>query len=266
MKRRYLLVLSLVFVILTMSYVSAADNVTDVVKQESDDVISVCEQDADNVSISQTEAVGDNLNQTGDVGLLGSVDGDEILTIPSSGDVLATGVTVKPLTSSYYKEPTKQQRTFNIAGFKAVLSQSQYKKLYLISSVEDSFFDDGYYEYYYVGEKFRGYDISSSGLRQYFKVKTNKYVKVKVKSGKKVFYKKARVYMFFAYGQGQCGVAYRHMMFLTHNYANPGYDSAEVMGYQAKYFGKCKHSASFTKLNKSKLTSINYVYKKYDIY
>ena len=72
--------------------------------------------------------------------------------------------------------------------------------------------------------------------------------------------------MFFAYGGGQCGVPYRYMMFLTHKYANPGYDYSKVLGSSAKYFNKCKQSASLTKLNKSKLYSSNYVYKKYGDY
>ena len=97
-----------------------------------------------------------------------------------------------------YKTLTKKERTFNIGGFKVVLTQSQYKKLYKISSVEDYFFEDDY-NYYYVGEKYRGYDVTPTGLRTYVTVKTNKYVKVKLKAGKKTYYKKSRVYFIFSY-------------------------------------------------------------------
>lgn len=266
LKKGYVLILSL-FLILTLSYVSAADNGTDIIKQDNNDLISVDEQDNDSISLS-SEAAVINESSNATEKLLGSSQDGEILTVPSS-DVLSTCVNVTPLSSSYYKEPTKKERTFNIGGFKVTLTPYKYKKLYQISSTEDEFFDYGYNEYYYVGEKFRGYDITTTGLRKVFTIKTNKFVKVKLKRGNRVYYKNSRVYVIFSYGAGQCGVPYRHMMFLTHHYDiyDRSYDSAgKVLGSNAKYFGKCKQSASFTKLNKSKLYGLKYVYNKYGTY
>ena len=272
MKKRYIIVLSIIIVILSMSYASAADNGTDVVKEQDNDLISTDESD---ISLSSeadepVSAISENGSSLiSDVEVLGSAENDTVLTAPATGDVLSTCVNVTPLGSSYYKTPTKQQRTFNIGGFKVVLSQSQYKKLYKISSVEDEFFDYGYNEYYYVGEKFRGYDITYTGLRQDYMIKTNKFVKVKLTRGNKVYYKKSRVYMLFSYGEGQIGVAYRHAMFLTHHYETYDLsydDGGKVLGSNGKYFGKCKHATVFSKLNKAKLTGLNYFYKKYRIY
>lgn len=270
LKKRYLLILSVVLVVLTMSYVSASDNTTDLVKECDDGMISINQQESDNISSSNSdESVGviiennySSINETNECEVLAITNDSDILSVSSSDNVLTSSVSV----SSSYKEPTKKQRTFNIGGFKAVLTKAQYKKLYQISSIEDKFFDEGYDDYYYVGEKFRGYGISSTGLWYTVKVKTNKFIKVKVKVGNKIKYKKTRAYMFFAYGAGQCGVAYRHMVFLTHNYNNPGYDYSKVMGKNYKYFTKCKHNKNFVKLNKSKLTSIDYVYKHYYVY
>lgn len=256
------MILSLL-VILTISCVSAAENTTDDV-----DLISITEQEADNISSSGEDQAVEAINETNDGEVLESTNSTETLTAPLTNDVLNTTVTVTPLGSSY-KEPTKKQRTFKIGGFKIVLSPYKYKKLYQISGIEDEFFDYGYNEYYYVGEKFRGYSITSTGLIQTFQVKTNKFVKVKLTRGNKVYYKKSRVYAIFSYGQGQYGVPYRYIMILTHHYAtyDRSYDDAgKVLGSNGKYFNKCKQSSSFTKLNKSKLYSQSYVYSKYSIY
>ena len=268
MKKRYFLILSMVFVILSISCVSAVDNDTDIFKEQNTDVLSINEEDNVNLSISDEEnepvsAISENnstiLTVTNDGEILASENNTDILTVSSSDSVLSSSVSV----SSNYKVPTKKQRTFNIGGFKAVLSNAQYKKLFLITSIEDMWFDDG--DYYTPGTKYHGYDQYDSGLRMYLTVKTNKYVKVKVKIGKKYYIKKSRVYMHFSYGAGQNGVAYRYMIFLTHKFANPNYDYAKVMGKNAKYFGKCKQSPYLNKLNKSKLYSQSSVYKKYRI-
>lgn len=273
MKKRYILILSiLLFVILSISCVSAIDNSTETVKEQNIDLISINEQENGTISVScENESLGmtvDNnsseLNETNNNEILIISGNTEILGVPSSDNVLCSTVTVS---SATYKEPTKKQRTFNIGGYKVVLSKAQYKKLYKISGVEDYFFLDDY-NYYYVGEKYRGYDITSSGLRTYVTVKTNKYVKVKLKAGKKTYYKKSRVYMMFVYGQGQYGVAYKHMVMLLHYYGdmNRYYDYVKVLGKNAKYFNKCKCSSSFTKLNKSKLYKRANIYKKYSVY
>lgn len=253
-----------------MSYACAAENGTDVVAEKTDEVISV-DESSNNISkasdddIVEYVAENSSLNSTG--GVLSTADATEILAL-TSDDVLNSTVEVKLASSNTYKTPTKKQRTFNIGGFKAVLSTSQYKKLYMISSIEDQFFDEGYNDYYYVGEKFRGYDITSSGLRYNILLKTNKYIKIKAKMGKKVYYKKSRVYMIFSYGEGQVGVAYRHMVFLTHYYATKDlrFNNIKVLGSAAKYFGKCRTNANFAKIKQSKLTSTNYVYRKYSVY
>ena len=268
LKKRYILILSVLFVILGMSCVSAVDNGTDVVKEQNNDLISINEQENDTVSLSnENESVSlsvennfSNLNETDNGEVLGISENGTILGVSSSDNVLSSSVSVL----SAYKEPTKKQRTFSIGGYKVVLSKAQYKKLYRISPVEDYFFEDDY-NYYYVGEKYKGYDITSSGLRTYVTVKTNKYVKVKLKAGKKTYYKKSRVYMLFSYGQGQSGVAYKHMVQVIHYYGyfNRYYDYVKVLGKNAKYFGKCKCSGSFTKLNKSKLYKISSIYKKF---
>lgn len=272
MKKRYILILGLIFA-LAISYVSAAENGTDIIKEQSSDLMAVNQQEIDNISTSgEGEVVSvssENSSSTDDGQLLGSANDTETLAVPLTNDILNTTVTVTPLASSYYKEPTKKDMTFSIGRFKAVLSPYQYKKLYMISSTEDKFFDEGYNEYYYVGEKFKGYDITSSGLRKTFMIKTNKYVKVKLKMRNKVYYKKSRVYMMFTYGQGQCGVAYRHMVFLTHYYEtyDRSYDGpGKVLGSDGKYFGKCKCNADFTKLKKSSLRSSRGVYSKYSIW
>lgn len=250
-----------------MSYACAAENGTDVVAEKTDEVISVDEA-SDNISkasdddIVEYVAENSSLNSTADV--LSTADATEILAL-TSDDVLNSTVEVKLASSNTYKTPTKKQRTFNIGGFKAVLSTSQYKKLYKASGIEDIFFEDDY-NYYYVGEKYRGYGISDTGLYYSIQVKTNKYIKVKVKIGNKYKIKKTRAYMQFTYGMGQCGIAYRYMVFLTHKYANPGYDYAKELGNGAKYFTKCKHNTNFAKLNKSKISSMNYVYRKYSVY
>ena len=275
MRKQSILILTMLFFILTISCVSAVDNDTNIVKEQNTDVISITEQDNVNLSISDEEnepvgAINENnstiLTVTNDGAILAGSNNSEVLTVSSAESVLSTEVNVTPLSSSYYKTPTKKERTFNIGGFKVVLSQSQYKKLYKISSVEDYFFEDDY-NYYYVGEKYKGYDITSSGLRTYVTVKTNKYVKVKLKAGKKTYYKKSRVYFIFSYGEGQSGVAYRHIVQVVHhyNYFDRYYDYSTVLGKNAKYFGKCKCSSSFTKLNKSKLYKLTYIFKKYTV-
>lgn len=275
MKKGYILILSLILVILTVSYVSAADNATDVIKQENSDLMAVNNEEIDNISVSSenepVEAIDDNSSGSNDTdgGLLRSANDSEALAVPLNSDVLNTTVTVTPLSSSYYKEPTKKERTFAIGRFKVTLSPYQYKKLYMISSTEDKFFDEGYNEYYYVGEKFKGYSITRTGLMKTFMLKTNKYVKVKLKRGNKVYYKKSRVYVMFAYGQAQYGVSYRHMMFLTHYYEtyDRSYDNGgKVLGSDGKYFGKCRCNPDFTKLKTSSLRSTKAVYNKYSIY
>ena len=273
LKKRYILILGLIFA-LAISGVSAAENGTDIVKEQACDLMGQNQQEIDNLSATgESEAVSvaseNSSNNVDDGQILGMADGNETLAVPLTNDVLNTTVTVTPLASSYYKEPTKKDRTFSIGRFKAVLSPYQYKKLYMISSTEDKFFDEGYNSYYYVGEKFKGYDITSSGLRKNFMLKTNKYVKVKLKMRNKVYYKKSRVYMMFAYGQGQCGDAYRHMVFLTHYYEtyDRSYDGpGKVLGSDGKYFGKCKCTADFTKLKKSSLRSTRGVYNRYSVW
>ena len=270
LKKRYILILGLIFA-LAISGVSAAENSTDIVKEQACNLMGQNQQEIGNLSASsESEAVsvaGENSSNNVDDGqILGMADGNETLAVPLTNDVLNTTVTVTPLASSYYKEPTKKDRTFNIGGFKAVLSPYQYKKLYMVSSVEDYYFDDGDYYYYDIGDKYGSYYVTSSGLRYSVTVKTNKYIKVKVKIGNSYKIRKTRAKMIFAYGAGQCGVAYRHMVFLTHKYANPGYDYSRVLGSAAKYFGKCKCSSDFTKLNKCGLRKCSTVYKKYAIH
>ncbi len=161
MKKRYFLILSMVFVILSISCVSAVDNDTDIFKEQNTDVLSINEEDNVNLSISDEEnepvsAISENnstiLTVTNDGEILASENNTEILTVSSSDSVLTSSVSV----SSNYKVPTKKQRTFNIGGFKAVLSNAQYKKLFLITSIEDMWFDDG--DYYTPGTKYHGYD------------------------------------------------------------------------------------------------------------
>lgn len=269
MKKRYILILGLIFT-LAISGVSAAENGTDIVKEQACDLMGQNQQEIDNLSASsESEAVSvvseNSSNNVDDGQILGMADGNETLAVPLTNDVLNTTVTVTPLASSYYKEPTKKERTFSIGRFKAVLTPYQYKKLYMISSTEDKFFVDEYIDYD-IGDKYAGYYVTSSGLRYTVTVKTNKYIKVKVKIGNSYKIRKTRAKMIFSYGEGQCGVAYRHMVFLTHKYANPGYDYSRVLGSAAKYFGKCKCSPDFTKLNKCGLRKCSTVYKKYAIH
>ena len=268
MKKRYFFFFFMIFVILSISCVSAVDNDTYIFKEQNTDALSINEEDNVNLSISDEKnepvsAISENnstiLTVTNGGEILASENNTDILTVSSSDSVLSSSVSV----SSNYKVPTKKQRTFNIGSFKAVLSNAQYKKLFLITSIEDMWFDDG--DYYTPGTKYHGYDQYKSGLRMYLTVKTNKYVKVKVKIGKRYYIKKSRVSMRFSYGAGQSGVAYRYIMSLTHKFNNPGYDYAKVMGKNAKYFGKCKQSPYLNKLNKSKLYNPVYVYKKYSI-
>lgn len=269
LKKRYILILGLIFA-LAISGVSAAENGTDIVKEQACDLMGQNQQEIDNLSATgESEAVSvaseNSSNNVDDGQILGMADGNETLAVPLTNDVLNTTVTVTPLASSYYKEPTKKDRTFSIGRFKAVLTPYQYKKLYMISSTEDKFFVDEYIDYD-IGDKYAGYYVTSSGLRYTVTVKTNKYIKVKVKIGNSYKIRKTRAKMIFSYGEGQCGVAYRHMVFLTHKYANPGYDYSRVLGSAAKYFGKCKCSPDFTKLNKCGLRKCSTVYKKYAIH
>lgn len=268
LKKRYVLILSILLVILSMSCVSAIDNGTDVVKEQNNDLISINGQENDTVSLSNenesvsisVESNSSNSNETDKSEVLSICENGTILGVSSSDNVLSSSVSV----SSAYKQPTKKQRTFNIGGYKVVLSNAQYKKLYRISPVEDYFFEDDY-NYYYVGEKYKGYDITSTGLRTYVTVNTNKFVKVKLKAGKKTYYKKSRVFMLFSYGQGQSGVAYKHMVQVIHYFGsyNRYYDYVKVIGKNAKYFNKCKCSGSFTKLNNSKLYNKITIFKKF---
>ena len=273
MKKRYFLILSMIFVILSISCVSAVDNDTDIFKEQNNDVISINEEDNASISISDEEnepvgVISENnstiLTVSNDGEVLASENNATILTVSSSDNVLSSSVSVSSVVSKY-KVPTKKQRTFNIGGFKTVLSNAQYKKLFLISSIEDVWFNDG--DYYTPGTKYHGYEQYKSGLRTYVTVKTNKYVKVKLKRAKKTYYKKSRVYMLFSYGQGQCGVAYKHIVQVVHYYGcyDRSYDYVKVLGKNAKYFNKCKCSGSFTKLNKSKLYNKISIYKKFSI-
>ncbi len=268
MKRRYILILAFLAFILSVSYASAANNGTEIIKQELGDLNSTDVEGIGELSLNEQASVesGEDCQSN-----LSQSDGNNI-TVVKNNDAVGISSSDVVLTSSgvsnsvdVYKEPTKKQRTFKIAKFKAVLSKYQYKKLFKASSIEDYFFDEGYNNYYYVGDKFRGYGVCSTGLFYHIKVKTNKFVKVKVKRGNKVKYKKTRIYMHFTYGAGQCGIAYKYMIFLSHKYNNPGYDSSKVIGKYAKYFGKCKTSASFSNLKKAKLISQSTAYRRYSV-
>ena len=256
MNRKYLILVFLVFLV-AITAVSAQDNDTAVMSEENTDLVSADEKDSGNVSLSEDEAV----NETGEV--LAGVEDNETLGVSTSENVLNTSVSVEPLASSYYSSPTKKDRTFSIGKFKATLSKKQYNMLFDIREIEDYFFDSGDCQYYYIGEKYSGYGISSTGLFYHAIKKTNKYVKVKVKIGNKFKYKKSRVYINVIYGAGQSGIPHTYMVYLSEQYINPGYDYAKVLGKNAKYFSKCKISSSLTKLNKCKLKSSNKVYKKY---
>lgn len=272
MKKGYLLILGLIIFILSLSYASATDNDTGIVKQENCDLNSADVENIDNIStgddsiLEVNEDDASNLSASNNDEVVGIAESNGAVGLSSSSTVLTSGGSSVSNSVNVYKEPTKKQRTFYIGNFKAVLSKYQYYKLFKISGIEDDFFDNGYADYYYVGEKFKGYGISNSGLYYHIKVKTNKFVKVKVKMGNKVKYKKARVYMYFAYGAAQYGLPYRHMVFLSHNYNTPKYDSAKVLGKNAKYFSKCKTSSFFTSLKKAKLISLKKAYKKYGLY
>ena len=270
MKKRYIFILSMIFVILSISCVSAVDNDTDMFKEQNNDAISINEQDNDNISISEEDNEPISVNNANNSSNLNETDVNEILAITEDGDVLSVSSnesvlssTVSVTSASKYKEPTKKQRTFSIGGYKAVLSKAQYKKLFFISSIEDIWFDDG--DYYTPGTKYHGYDQYDSGLRKTYLIKTNKFVKVKLKYGKKTYYKKSRVYMIFSYGRGQYGVRYKHIVQLVHYYNtyDRGADSCKILGKNAKYFTKCKVSSNFAKLKSSKLYSTTSVYKKY---
>ena len=269
LKRRYILILAFVAFILSVSYASAADNGTEIVCQEMDDLNSTGVESNGELSLNEDASVGScedcrsNLSLSYDDNIAAVQNNDSVGI--SSSDVVLTSSGISN-SVDVYKEPTKKQRTFKIAKFKAVLSKYQYKKLFKASSVEDYFFDEGYSNYYYVGDKFNGYGISGTGLYYHIHVKTNKFVKVKVKRGNKVKYKKARVYMHFTYGAAQSGIAYRYMIFLSHKYNSPLYDSSKVIGKNAKYFGKCKTSASFSNLKKAKLIRSTTAYKRYSVY
>ena len=267
-----MLILGILLAILSISCVNAIDNSTDIVKEQNSDIISISEQDNYTISVSNenesvavaVESNSSNPNETNGDDVLTISENAEVLGVSSSGNVLASSVSVS---SPTYKQPTKNQRTFNIGGYKVVLNNAQYKRLYMISPIEDYFFDEDY-NYYYVGEKYRGYDITGSGLRTYVTVMTNKYVRVKLTSYKNVYYRNSRVYMMFSYGQGQSGVAYKHMAFLIHYYGyyNRYFNQVKVLGANAKYFGKCKCSSPFTHLNRSKLYPSSFIYKKYSAF
>ena len=272
LKRKYFFVICMLLVVLAMSFASAADNNTDIFQKQSDEVISINENDLNNISISNEdnevlEVVSDDnssdSNVTDEV-ILGSADNSERMEISPSEKILSSTVSVKPLSSSGYKEPTLSQRTFKIGNFKAVLSKAQYKKLYQLTFVEDYYLDNVYNTYH--GYKYKGYEVSAGGLRWYLQVKTNKFINVKLKVGNRYVVKKTRAIMFFSYGEGQCGVAYRYIAFLTHKFANPAYDYIKVLGKSAKYFKKCKQSKYLPNLNRCKLVSQTSVYKKYSYY
>lgn len=66
MKKRYILILSMIFVILSISCVSAADNSTDIIKEQTNDAVSIDEKNSNGLSLSANEKVlitHDDLNQ-----------------------------------------------------------------------------------------------------------------------------------------------------------------------------------------------------------
>ena len=54
MKKRYILILSMIFVILSISCVSAADNSTDIIKEQTNNVLSIDEENSNVSSLSAT--------------------------------------------------------------------------------------------------------------------------------------------------------------------------------------------------------------------
>lgn len=283
MRKHYVLILSILSVILTLSCVSAVDNDANIVKEQNTDVISINEQDSDSLSLSEEEdgslsAINEN-NSTiltiNDGAILASDNNSEVLTVSSSDDVLSTEVSVTPLSSSNYKTPTKKQRTFYIGGYKAVISVSQYNKLNKISSIEDDLFE---YLYGYLGwydcnpddyfDTYEGYQVTQTGLTYSINVKTNKFVKVKVKIKNKWITKKSRVWMTITYGEGQTGLPNRYSISLYAPAIDGRYERPfKVLGGQGKYFtytGKnTKVSTTLKKLNSSKLYSQKYLRNKH---
>ena len=214
LKKRYFLILILAIFVLCISYVNATT-----------DNITINEENNTNLEINETNTtIAEVTNST-----------------PKNNVEL-------------YKEPTKKQRTFKIGKYKVVLSKKQYKKLFLIKSVEKQFKKLNNTEDI---TRFKGYDAWDNRLSYYTSVKTNKYVKIKVRVGPPVVikpdkikykYKKVRVYMIFDYNDG-LRVKNGYAIKLGHTGGYRG----QVLGKNAKYFYKCKYSKSFNKLKKSKL-------------
>ena len=65
MKKRYILILSIIFVILSISCVSAVDNDTDVFKEQNNNAIPINEQNRDVLSLSSNETVFMSVDSSG---------------------------------------------------------------------------------------------------------------------------------------------------------------------------------------------------------
>ena len=109
MKKRYFLILILVIFVLSISYVNATkeinstENIT--INEENHTILEINETNNQNLNITNVEVTK---------------------STPNKNTVV-------------YKQPTKKQRTFKIGKYKVVLSKKQYKKLFLIKSVEKQF-------------------------------------------------------------------------------------------------------------------------------
>ena len=92
MKKRYILILGLIFA-LAISCVNAAENGTDIVKEQAGDLMGQNQQEIDNLSASsESEAVSvaseNSSNNVDDGQILGMADGNETLAVPLTNDVL----------------------------------------------------------------------------------------------------------------------------------------------------------------------------------
>ena len=152
-----------------------------------------------------------------------------------SGNYWDTGVGKAKL---YVYSTSKKARTFNIGVYKVVVPISKYKNLV---------------------------NAKNTGKRVCFQLSAKKYVDLRGKIGDRVEYKKSRVYVMFTYGAGQYGIPNRYMVFLQHYYTTYSlyYDSQKILGDNAQYFNKCKQGTDISKLNKSNLRSMYYIYNKY---
>ena len=104
MKKRYFLILILVIFVLSISYVNATKEIN------STENITINEENHTILEINETNTtIAEDTNSTHNKNAV------------------------------EYKEPTKKQRTFKIGKYKVVLSKKQYKKLFLIKSVEKQF-------------------------------------------------------------------------------------------------------------------------------